>query len=89
MPSKQTHARAKKNESRLAKCKCGCSEVVLSPEYTQVCVSEDKLFRNAKMKTIVEWWVVCTNRNCGDCQRALSMEEAIEKWNERMQKQTV
>ena len=84
MPSKQIHARAKRNEHRLLKCKnCGCEYIALSPEYTQICVSEDRLFHKAKTKTVVEWWAVCTRKGCGDCYSSLSMEETIEKWNER------
>ena len=87
MPSKQTHERARQNEHRLLKCrKCGCKYIALSPEYTQICVSEERIYHKAQMKTIIEWWAVCTNRKCGDCVISYSMEETIEQWNKMQQK---
>ena len=83
MPSKQVHQRAKKNQSRLLPCRyCGETCVVLSAEYTQICVSDDRLYHRAQIKTVVEWWVQCTRKGCGACLQSLSMDDVIRRWND-------
>ena len=63
MPSKQVHQRAKKNQSRLLPCRyCGETCVVLSPEYTQICVSDDRRLQGFSMEDVISRWNDLQNR---------------------------